>query len=307
MVRNNAVGVAIGRFQTSELHFGHRFVLDRIFTDHEETLIVLGCTPARTSKRDPLDYETRKEMILAAYPTARVARLDDCGNDALWSRKLDELIANEFPGRSAILYGSWNSFIPQYSGAHLCTMLRSPNHTISATDIRSRVAQKPLESSDFRAGAIYASHHRKPVSYQTVDVAVLDYDKKRILLGARNRDQGLLRFIGGFVDPTDGSLEETARREVREETSGIEIGNLAYLGSFRVNDWRYRGKEDSILTAFFAARYVFGAPRPADDLDGLEWVPWEAFQTRLVEEHQALGEKLQAYLTSQPAPGETLT
>jgi bifunctional NMN adenylyltransferase/nudix hydrolase len=304
MVRDNTVGVVVGRFQTTALHFGHRFVLDRAVADHEEILVILGCTPARTSKRDPLDYETRKAMILAAYPAARVARLEDCGADALWSERLDEVIAKEFPGKAAILYGSWNSFIPQYCGTHRCEMLRSPNHTISATDVRNRVAQKPLASADFRAGVIYASHHQKPVSYQTVDVAIVDYDNKRILLGARTRDQGLLRFIGGFVDPTDQNLEHAAQREVLEETSGIEISNLEYLGSFRVNDWRYRGKEDSILTALFTARFIFGAPRAADDLDGLEWIPWEAFRERLVDEHQALGEKLQTHLTSPTAHKE---
>ncbi len=50
---------------------------------------------------------------------------------------------------------------------------------------------------------------------------------------------------------------EDAKREVQEE-AGVEVGNITYLGSTLINDWRYRGEIDKIKTALFVAKYVFG-------------------------------------------------
>jgi len=112
-----------------------------------------------------------------------------------------------------------------------------------------------------------------------VDVAVLKGGEKidflaapdivpasrQILLGRKSTDK-LFRFPGGFSDPNSDSLEADARREVAEEM-GVEVGDVRYVGSTLVNDWRYRNEPDCIKTALFTAAYVHGRPTPSDDMD----------------------------------------
>lgn len=304
MRKNTIVGVIIGRFQAPELHAGHRYVFDCVREYCSDLLVVIGSPRSYPTPKNPLDFETRKAMIKKAYPNARIVELKDQRHDDVWSQMLDQLIEREFPGRDARLYGSRDSFIPYYFGDRPCTALDSPMSDLSATDIRADILAKPHDTEEFRSGMIYAVGNRKPVSYQTVDIAVIDFDRKRLLLGGRAPEKGLLRFIGGFVDVSDKSLELAAKREVFEETNGIEIDDLSYLGSFRIDDWRYRDSQDGIMTTFFTARFIFGAPRPTDDIDVIEWVPWDGFVDRLVDEHKPLGEKLTAYLTGlEPTKG----
>lgn len=100
-------------------------------------------------------------------------------------------------------------------------------------------------------------------------------------------------FIGGFVDPKDASLEDAAKREVLEET-GLEIATPCYRGSHRIQDWRYRGREDQILTSFFTAKYLFGMPRAADDIVEVEWVSVITVHNRISQAHAKLATLLQS-------------
>ncbi len=90
------------------------------------------------------------------------------------------------------------------------------------------------------------------------------------ILLARKPGEKAYRLIGGFVDPSDGSMEAAARREVMEEAH-IEIGAPEYVGSFHVDDWRYRNEVDQIITTVFVAPYTFGAIQPDDDIEELRW------------------------------------
>lgn len=292
--QKDSVGVIVARFQTTKLHKGHRSLIDEVRHRHNDVLVVLGTKPASESVHDPLDFATRALMVGRSYPAIRIAELKDSRSDELWSKKLDEIIFREFPGRDAVLYGSRDSFLPHYAGSHPSSEI-APVSCHTGTNCRNGV-DKPRASEDFRRGAIYTAWNRWPVSFQTVDVVVIDHDHKHLLLGKRTEDGGRLRFVGGFVDPKDLSLEYAGRREVIEETGRIEIGHLHYLGSFRIDDWRYRGSEHQIMTALFATSFIFGAPRASDDLDGFEWVPWNDFRSRLVEEHAVLGEAVETYV-----------
>lgn len=85
-----------------------------------------------------------------------------------------------------------------------------------------------------------------------VGVWVLDA-QDRLLLIERARDPGKGRLAppGGFADPGE-SIEETARREVREET-GIEVEQLTYLDS-GPNDYAYAGRTRPVCDVFFTTR-----------------------------------------------------
>jgi bifunctional NMN adenylyltransferase/nudix hydrolase len=89
---------------------------------------------------------------------------------------------------------------------------------------------------------------------------------------ARKPEEKKWRFIGGFSDPRSTSLEVDAKREVTEEAS-IEVDDITYLGSTLIDDWRYRGEQDKIKTAFFVAKYIYGKPEGADDIAEVKWVP----------------------------------
>jgi bifunctional NMN adenylyltransferase/nudix hydrolase len=130
---------------------------------------------------------------------------------------------------------------------------------------------------------------RFPVSYQTVDVAIINNDKNEILL-VKKPNENKYRFCGGFSDPNSESLEQDARREVKEET-GVEIGEPKYIGSTLISDWRYnRGcEQDRIKTALFVADYVYGNPQGADDVEAAKWFKLNTLKkSDIMEEHGVL-------------------
>lgn len=138
-----------------------------------------------------------------------------------------------------------------------------------------------------------------PVSYQAVDIIVYNPDTRCVLLGrkwqdkTRTKPKNELRFLGGFVDPADSSLENAAHRELAEEAGiNVEVSRAKYLGSFRVNDPRYVNSEDKIMSAVFLTYYVYGTPKGGDDIAEVEWVSLDVLFTSykqcLAPEHIAL-------------------
>ena len=71
-----------------------------------------------------------------------------------------------------------------------------------------------------------------------VGANVLVLDGARRLLLQRRTDNGLWGLPGGSMEPGE-SLEETARRELREET-GLEIGTLELFGLFSGEALHYK-------------------------------------------------------------------
>ncbi len=141
---------------------------------------------------------------------------------------------------------------------------------------------------------MFASAYRYPVSFQTVDAAIMD-NLGRVLL-ARKPDELNWRFVGGFVATTDESLEHAARREVSEECGGIETDEYEYIGSYRIDDWRYRNEGDKIMTAFFKCKFIFGQVKAQDDIAELIWVGFANLHKTMIEpEHHPLLEALQNF------------
>lgn len=272
------IGCIIGRFQVHELHQAHCDVIDSVAKNHKKVIIFLGVTQVVGSSSNPLDFASRKAMIQEKYPDIIVLAIPDKRNDEDWSKNVDSRIKEVFPIGKALLYGSRDSFIPHYHGQFDTAELAQEIY-VSGTEIRKQVSEEIKSSKEWRAGVIYSSHNRYPTSYQTVDIAVFNEDDTKILL-ARKPDENKYRFIGGFVDTRDASLEHAAKREFCEEASA-EISITSYVGSFRVSDWRYRSERDKIMTVLFKAKYIFGHLEPSDDVSELRWFSVEDLRKSL--------------------------
>ncbi|HTF80731.1 MAG TPA: NUDIX domain-containing protein [Cytophagales bacterium] len=262
-------GVIIARFQTPYLHEGHTHLIHTIQQKHNKLVVVLGVAPVVGTRKNPYDYHTRERLIKKQYPNIVVLPLSDHPSDAIWSHNLDTLLNNAFPNEKFVLYGSRDSFIPFYSGKLETTEL--PEHgDYSATELRAMFADLVFDSQDFRAGIIYAYNHQYTKVYPTVDVAMFRNDRREILLGSKSINNKW-RLIGGFADPEDESLEAAARRELSEEVGAVEVGDLSYEMSTRVDDWRYRNELDKIITTVFSCDYIFGTPEGQDDIAQVDW------------------------------------
>jgi len=267
-------GVIVGRFQVPELHDGHIELLREVKGRHNRVLILLGVSPAFPTRRNPLDFETRRRMIQAKYPDFTIIPIPDKSTDIEWSNNLDALILSVTGTYSDVtLYGGRDCFASHYSGrfdpVHLVLHDSPPNST--GSDIRDRITNTIMESTDFRTGAIYSVYNTRPKVYPTVDVAIIHClpQVTKILL-CRKAGMSQWRFVGGFADPKSASYEEDAVREVREETT-LEVYNLKYLGSRTINDWRYKDEVDSIKTIMFLAESTNMGARPNDDIVDVRW------------------------------------
>jgi bifunctional NMN adenylyltransferase/nudix hydrolase len=262
-------GVIIARFQTPYLHEGHKYLLNEIRPQHNKIIVVLGVSPVKGSKRNPFDFYTRERLLKQFAPDLLILPLSDHPDDGIWSEHLDQLLRSTFPQESFVLYGSRDCFIPYYSG-HLPVVALPELGSHSATMIRDENADKVLDTVDFRMGINYAYHNRYDAVHTTVDIALLRNGGTEVLLGKKH-GAAQWRFPGGFADPADGCFEDAAARELQEECGEVVTGGMQYVGSARIDDWRYRSETDKIMTLFYKTDYINGELKANDDLAALGW------------------------------------
>lgn len=315
-------GVIVGRFQVNNLHAGHLELFRQVSEKHERVIVFIGVARTIATARNPLDFETRKKMIQAEYPDFVILPLRDEKNDEVWSKKLDEHIADvtQFTG-NVTLYGGRDSFVPHYHGAHKVEQLSvvtSPEAfdalhrpQVTGTSVRHKLANKVISSPDFRAGAIYAASNRFPLCLPTVDVAILHNTGSGYnVLVARKPGESLFRFVGGFAERGEG-FERSAKREAYEET-GLDLHNIEYIGSFPIQDWRYAQDTDAgIVTTFYAGWSITSGSKAGDDIEATYWIPSQNFIDMPPQDfepaHRELVEALKKFLvrrgyaTLQPA------
>lgn len=278
------VGVIVGRFQTPALTTAHCDLIQSIAARHKKFVIVLGISPVLCSLNNPLDFTSRKAMILERYPSTTILSIADVNSDEVWSRTLDQRLREIHPTESILLYGGRDSFIKHYSGQFTTVEMENERPEISGTQAREDAAHDVRCSEDFRRGVIYATRNQYRKSIVTVDVAITRVvDPKgqsmEVLLG-RKATEKKFRFIGGFAEPTSESYEADARREVQEET-GCAIDVLTHIGSYLIDDWRFRNERDKIKTIFYEGSYAHGPVRAADDIAEVRWFD----VTKLSHEH----------------------
>lgn len=267
------IGVIVGRFQVPELHAGHKYLIQEVQSKSDRMVVVIGTSPIPTTRVNPLPpisilltLSTYLYKLGAKYITAA---LEDITSNESWSDALDSLIrAHTIPNDEVTLYGSRDSFIASYKGKYRTEIILPLLVRTTSTEVREGIGKDVVQNNlDFTKGIIWATQNQFPRTLPTVDVAIIDYD--RVLL-CRKPNEKLWRFPGGFAEPDSPSYEFDASREAREET-GLEISPPEYLGSFLIDDWRYRKGPDKIKTLFFKANRMWGAVEAKDDIREAKW------------------------------------
>jgi bifunctional NMN adenylyltransferase/nudix hydrolase len=227
------------------------------------------------------------------HPDVKIVPLrDHPHSNRLWSEQLDALIEESFPDMSAVLYGSRDSFIPLYTG-HFPTHEVPQLSKINGTSVRSELSFP--KSADARAAIIFAEQKRPAFTYATCDLAIRDPKTEMVLLTGKREHSGLLAFLGGHAEKSDGDARTTAMREQQEEVRGVTLSSPVYIGSEIIDDPRYKNSADSVMTTFFAADYEGGKPTPSDDVHSVRWVHPRDFAQVLVPWHQKLGSLYREY------------
>lgn len=296
--------VAIGRFQTEWLHSGHMHLIDTAFKENGRVVIIVGESNGPFTDKNPLPAVVVASMVSQCVDHGAILDIlivQDHPDDRVWSERVDAALEGfDYP----ILYGSRDSFVGSYHGKHVWKVVEplAEHIHISATKERERYKglDNYINTTEFRAGIIYATQNRFPTAYPTVDIAVLDKDVHgyKILLG---RKPGWKSWVlpGGFVDPTDPSLEHAAARELNEEVPGLVHYNFEYLGSFKIDDARYRGTKDGIISSLFLTYALQGYEKAGDDLEEVSWFSFQEAFNIIAPNHEPLIQKVKEHLIKQ--------
>jgi bifunctional NMN adenylyltransferase/nudix hydrolase len=296
------IGVVVGRFQIPDLHDGHRELLNHVFEHNDEVIIFVGCGQ-KYSFANPLPYNyivnRLNHNLLHHTKKYTIKCINDCREDEMWNMSLDEAILkhlekDDLDTLDVCLYGSRDSFLKVYKGTFRNELVSNSIQHVSATTIRKGYHKFVDEDSiDWAKGVIHATGNLYPTSYQCVDIACLDHgnpEKRiKILLG-KKENQLNWRLPGGFVDPSDNSLEKAALRELEEETGLSNCRILDYVGSFRVNDYRYVKEPHKIMTCLFIVDVDRHAKiaTAGDDLKEIQWFDIRELPENIVDEHKML-------------------
>ncbi len=288
-------GFIVGRFQVYELNKVHEQLFAHVWAKHVNLYAIICSNPAPSS-RNPLDWELRRALFAEKYgDKITVLEMPDLHDDRIWSQELDRRILALHPKKPIVLYGSADRFVAHYCGQFPCEPLEAAREGIEQLPTLT----PPVSLRDFCAGAIYGAMRRYPTVYPTVDVALFTSDYRCVLL-ARKPNETRMRFPGGFVDPEDDSFEEAALRELEEECGPVEVGGLTYLGSCRIDDWRYRDSPDAVMSHLYACAMVSGKVSAGDDVFEVRWCDMRTLTPdQLVPEHRPLFALLRPYWEEQ--------
>ena len=278
------IGVIVGRFQTPELYSGHKAIIEYALKAYEKVYLILGVQATRATKRNPLDFEARKRMMEEAYPSKfeQILYIQDKNSNVKWSDYLDSLIEYTIPkNETPTLIGTKNGLLSKYTGKFQVEVRES-------LEIFNSSSEKIVKDLQYRKGVVAACSSRYPTVYPTVDCAIFEDESFQVLWLARKKDEDLFRFVGGFADPEDDGFEASALREAKEET-GMDCEIVDWIGSCKIDDWRYREEEDKIITNLFALKRVFGKVLAQDDIFQLKAVSIDLFSEENIQpEHRKL-------------------
>ena len=123
-----------------------------------------------------------------------------------------------------------------------------------------------------------------PVSLHTVDMAILriTYAHEIEILLGRKPGQSLFQFPGGFMDPGE-TAEQAAERELKEETClELTFTRKHYLGSFFIDDPRYKDTPHKITSSLFGQFITHDISlntKASDDLEEIRWFKFSSLES----------------------------
>jgi len=292
------IAVIVGRFQVAELTQGHMDLFNEVISsNYGSILLILGLAPVRCTQRNPLDFESRRLMFEEKYPGKfNIQYLKDCADDELWSVRLDEMVDDIRGNRDVVFIGSRDCFYSHYFGKYKENFVEyTPKVYVSGSEQRKSLSKQIKTSSQWRAGCIYATSNQYPSVFASIDCAIFwDETLDKICL-ARKKDEKFYRFVGGFSSPDDTSFEHAAKREAAEETK-LEANIIGYIGSTKIDDWRYRSEVNKIITVFYAMVKAWGRAEPSDDINELHVVDFDTLnENNFVKEHVVLFDMLKEW------------
>ena len=93
-------GIIVGRFQVHKLTEAHFKLIQMVLERHAKVIIFLGISgisPVPSTKRNPLDFELRKQMLEKAFEGNNliVSYVKDMKCDEIWSKQLDMTIKRQ--------------------------------------------------------------------------------------------------------------------------------------------------------------------------------------------------------------------
>src|ERR1700749_2250760 len=112
------LGVIVARFQVSSLHAGHKHLIHMAMNECDRVVIFLGHPKDGKyfTKKNPIHFFYRKEMITKDYPDITVAVIVDTDDDLLWVNMVDQMIDHyKLDYEQPILFGSRDSFLNIYN------------------------------------------------------------------------------------------------------------------------------------------------------------------------------------------------
>ena len=294
---DDTVGVVVGRFQIWEPTSGHAELIDHVLENHSRVMILLGVRPAEASDTNPLDFETRRNMLQTYYPNTIILPIRDCRSDEEWSKNVDTLIQTACGYNvKAKFYVGRDSFVSHYHGKYPIKEVASSDVSISATKLRNRIKDRVLLSRAERIGAIHAMMNLPHRHTMMVDMAmfrIVDNAGNYELLVGKKAGEDKWRLPGGHVDGEE-SFKQAASREHFEETgmsTSCGVDSWEIVGDFNVPDWRVRDTDRiTYKTVLMVAPFFSGQAKAKSDLVEVRWVNKACFENDgmkdwIVEEH----------------------
>jgi bifunctional NMN adenylyltransferase/nudix hydrolase len=303
------VVATVGRFQTPYLHAGHVELLSKCFAMAEEKVVIfVGVSSMNNTEKNPLQFPVIRDMLMEecmykGYNSSCevvISPLKDVPfSDKLWSDNLDHELIED--AGHVLLIGGRDSFLQYYKG--FSPTLEIPEvgkGGTSATEVRKGVTRPDafsgvLQGQRFREGIIYAHNSRKyPIVYPVVDIVVWKVEDGKVLflLGKKHGEENW-RIPGGFVDAGDRLLESAAVREFQEECGeGMTFEKPVYVMSKSIDDRRFKGVKDSIMSTCFSIRVTEGEAVAGDDLGTVAWADiMEINEVNMIREHKVFIDK----------------
>ena len=119
---------------------------------------------------------------------------------------------------------------------------------------------------------------------------IISNPQGQILMQQRTYPHGIWGLPGGLMELGE-STEETARREIYEET-GLELGTLALFGVYSGKDYlctAQNGDEFYVVATAYTTSEYYGEVTVSDNESlALEWVDIHALPENIARTHQAI-------------------